>query len=315
MDSTKEKMPQALGLRPDNSLFSNAFGFLRQPLNFVPYYAKDAEVVITGVPFDMATSGRSGARLGPQAIRNASTHLAWEHTRFPWDFDVTEALNIVDCGDLVYDFGSAEDFTKRLQAHIHDLLTFGKLPLTLGGDHFITLPILRAVAQKHGKAALIHFDAHTDTYEQGSACDHGTMFYHAIKDGLIDPVHSVQVGIRTAYDPTAMQVLDAPYCNDLTGKEIAAKIKERVGDLPVYLTFDIDCLDPAFAPGTGTPVIGGLTSDKVLKILRNLVGLNFVGFDVVEVCPPYDNAEITALAAATLALEMLYIYAAAKRGA
>lgn len=311
--SMQEQIPQALGLRLDNSLVSNAFGFLRQPLNFVPYYQENAEVVVTGVPFDLATSGRSGARLGPQAIRAASTHLAWEHTRFPWDFEVTEALNIIDCGDLVYDFGSAQDFTSKLQNHIHDLLAFNKLPLTLGGDHFITLPILRAMAAKYGKVALLHFDAHTDTYEQGSECDHGTMFYHAIKEGLIDPEHSLQVGIRTAYEPTAMQVLDAPYCNDLSGKEIAELIKARVGSFPVYLTFDIDCLDPAFAPGTGTPVIGGLSSDKVLKILRNLVGLNFAGFDVVEVCPPCDHSEITALAAATLALEMLCLYAASRR--
>lgn len=162
--------------------------------------------------------------------------------------------------------------------------------------------------------ALLHFDAHTDTYSQGSKYDHGTMFYHAPNEGIISPEHSIQIGIRTEYesDNHLFKVIDAAAANDMSADEIVAQIKLRVGDMPLYVTFDIDCLDPAFAPGTGTPVCGGLTSDKAMKIIRGLRGMNIVGMDVVEVAPAYDNAEITALAGATLGLEMLHVWAVGK---
>lgn len=296
----------------DNSLVSNAFGFLRFPLNFQPYES-DAEWVITGVPFDMATSGRAGARHGPAAIRQVSTNLAWESKRWPWNFSLHKRLNVVDCGDVVFNFGDAEDMSNTLQQHTEKLLAAGKHCLTLGGDHFVTLPLLRAHAKYFGKMALIHFDAHTDTYANGSQFDHGTMFYHAPNEGLIDPAHSVQIGIRTEHSNTnGFTVLDAAQVNDRDIGDILTQVKQVVGDMPVYLTFDIDCLDPAFAPGTGTPVIGGLTSDRALKLLRGLQNLNIVGMDVVEVAPAYDHAEVTALAAATIALEMLYLQAVKK---
>ncbi|WP_350306415.1 agmatinase [Photorhabdus viridis] len=301
-----------LGNQQDNSLVSNAFGFLRFPLNFQPY-SSDAEWVITGVPFDMATSGRSGSRHGPAAIRQVSTNLAWESSRWPWDFKLREHLNVVDCGDLVFDFGDAQNMSDKLQAHAEKLLASGKRMLSFGGDHFITLPLLRAHAKHFGKMALIHFDAHSDTYPNGSKFDHGTMFYHAPNEGLIDPLHSVQIGIRTEHgQDDGFTVLDAAQVNDRDVNDLVAQIKETVGDMPVYLTFDIDCLDPAFAPGTGTPVIGGLTTDRALKLLRGLQPLNIVGMDVVEVAPAYDQSEITALAGATIALEMLYLQAAKK---
>lgn len=301
-----------LGNQVDNSLVSNAFGFLRFPLNFQPY-SSDAEWVITGVPFDMATSGRAGSRHGPAAIRQVSTNLAWESHRWPWNFKLTDRLNVVDCGDVVFAFGDAQDMSDKLQAHTEKLLESGKRCLTFGGDHFVTLPLLRAHAKHFGKMALVHFDAHTDTYGNGSKFDHGTMFYHAPKEGLIDPNHSVQIGIRTEHDnDNGFTVLDAGQVNDRSVDDMVAQIKEIVGDLPVYLTFDIDCLDPAFAPGTGTPVIGGLTSDRALKLLRGIQSLNIVGMDLVEVAPAYDQSEITALAAASIALEMLYIQAAKK---
>jgi len=163
--------------------------------------------------------------------------------------------------------------------------------------------------------ALIHFDAHTDTYSQGSRFDHGTMFYHAPKEGLISTEHSIQLGIRTEYDTSdhGFKVLSADQLNELSVDSIIEQIKTRVGDKPVYLTFDIDCLDPAFAPGTGTPVCGGLSTNKVLQIIRGLVGVNLIGMDVVEVSPPYDSADISALAGATLALEMLYVVARNKQ--
>ncbi|MGG5799427.1 agmatinase [Edwardsiella tarda] len=301
-----------LGHKPDNSLVSNAFGFLRLPLDFMPYDG-DADWVITGVPFDMATSGRAGARHGPAAIRQVSTNLAWEGKRWPWNFDMRDRLKVVDCGDVVFSFGDAQEMSDNLQAHTERLLASGKRCLTFGGDHFVTLPLLRAHAKHFGKMALVHFDAHTDTYAHGSQFDHGTMFFHAPNEGLIDPQHSVQIGIRTEYDhDNGFTVLDAAQVNDNGVETILAEVKRIVGDMPVYLTFDIDCLDPAHAPGTGTPVIGGLTSDRALKLVRGLQDLNIVGMDVVEVAPAYDQSEITALAAATLALEMLYIQAAKK---
>ncbi|KLV04731.1 agmatinase [Photobacterium aquae] len=294
---------------PDYSLYANAFGFLRQPLNFAPLES-DADVIITGVPFDMATTGRSGSRMGPGAIRQVSTNLAWEGKRWPWTFALADKIKIADCGDLVFDCGDAAQMCERLEQHASALLEQGKTLLTFGGDHFVTLPLLRAHAKTFGKMALIHFDAHTDTYDMGSQFDHGTMFYHAPNEGLIDPHHSIQIGIRTEHSDTlGYQVVDAATANDWSAEQIIDAIKQRVGDMPVYLTFDIDCLDPAFAPGTGTPVCGGLTSDKALKIIRGLQGINLVGMDVVEVAPAYDHADITALAAATIATDMLHLLA------
>ena len=295
----------------DNSIYSNAMTFLRQPLVVDPINS-DSNIVVLGFPFDMATTGRSGARMGPTAIRHASVNLAWEGKRFPWSFNLTKHCKIVDAGDLVYNCGDAEAFCQQVDAAVSTLLSADKTILALGGDHFITLPLLRAYAKKFGKMALIHFDAHTDTYSNGSRYDHGTMFYHAPKEGLIDKNASVQVGIRTNYKQKdhGFKVINASEANDMLADDIVSIIRERVKDMPVYLTFDIDCLDPAYAPGTGTPVCGGLTTDKVLKILRGLSGINIVGMDVVEVAPSYDNSEITALAAATIGLELMHLWAA-----
>jgi agmatinase len=297
----------------DNSLYSNAMTFMRRPLVKNPLEV-EADVVVLGAPLDMATSGRPGARLGPDAIRRASVNLAWEEKKFPWDFNLFDRTQVIDAGDLVFDCGDAEDFTQRMEAAADAILASGKTLLGLGGDHFITLPLLRSYAKKHGEMALIHFDAHTDTYPNGSRYDHGTMFYHAPKEGLISAEHSVQIGIRTEYqaDGHGFNVINAMQANDMSAEQVVEQVKGIIGDRPVYLTFDIDCLDPAFAPGTGTPVCGGLNSDKVLKILRGLVGINLVGMDVVEVSPAYDHSDITALAGATIALELLYLWSANK---
>lgn len=293
----------------DISLTSNAFGFLRFPLDFEPQNS-DADVIITGVPFDMATSGRAGTRFGPNAIRQISTQLAWEEKRYPWAFALKDRLKVSDCGDLVYAFGDNQNMCDLLTEHADKLIRKGKKLLTFGGDHFITLPLLRAHARNYGKLSLIHFDAHSDTYANGSAFDHGTMFYHAPKEGLIDPSRSVQIGIRTEYSADdGFLVLDGAKACDMSADEVVQAIADRVGNNMCYLTFDIDCLDPAYAPGTGTPVIGGLSTDKILKILRGLKDLEIVGYDIVEVSPAYDHSEITSLAAATIALEMLYMEA------
>jgi agmatinase len=295
----------------DESIYSNAMTFLRQPLVQNPVESA-ADIVVLGLPYDMATTGRSGARMGPTAIRQASVNLAWEGKRFPWSFSLLKHCDIVDAGDLVFSPGDSAHFCAQVESAIGQLLDSGKTVLSLGGDHFVTLPILRAYAKKFGTMALIHFDAHTDTYNNGSCYDHGTMFYHAPKEKLIDKDKSIQVGIRTNYKEKdhGFSVINAMQANDMSVEEITALIKARVGNTPVYLTFDIDCLDPAFAPGTGTPVCGGLTTDKVLRILRALVGINLVGMDVVEVAPAYDSSEVTALAAATIALELAHIWTA-----
>lgn len=297
----------------DFSLYANAFGFLRQSLNFDPVNAR-ADVVITGIPFDLATTGRSGSRLGPGAIRQASVNLAWEGVRWPWSFDLKERLSIIDCGDLVFEAGNGDEMSRHLSDHADRVLASGKKMLSFGGDHFITLPLLRAHAKYFGHMSLIHFDAHTDDYDLGGKFDHGTMFHHARVEELIDASASVQLGIRTMYDrvKTPFKVLEAPEINTTPVIDIVERIRGTVGNNPVYLTFDVDCLDPAFAPGTGTPVCGGLTSDKALQILRGLQGLNIVGMDIVEVAPAYDSAGITALAAATVAVDMLYLQAVLK---
>ncbi|MEZ9057946.1 agmatinase [Vibrio pelagius] len=297
--------------KKDYSLYSNAMTFMRRPLVQNPVDA-EADVVVLGAPLDMATSGRPGARLGPDAIRRASVNLAWEGKKFPWGFNLFDHTKVIDSGDLVFDTGDAEDLTVRLEAAATAILDSGKTLLGLGGDHFVTLPLLRAYAKKYGEMALIHFDAHTDTYSHGSRYDHGTMFFHAPNEGLISKEHSVQIGIRTDYtkEKHGFDVINAMEANDLSVADIVSRIKRTVGNKPVYLTFDIDCLDPAFAPGTGTPVCGGLNSDKILKIIRGLQGVNMVGMDVVEVSPAYDQSDITALAGATIALELLYLWTA-----
>lgn len=302
-----------LGQRQEHSLYANVFGYLRQPLDFDPVNC-DADVIITGIPFDLATTGRSGSRMGPEAIRKASVNLAWEGNRWPWDFNVTDRLSIVDCGDIVFDAGDTRDMSDTLFAHADQILAVGKTMLNFGGDHYITLPLLRAHAKHHGKLAVIHFDAHTDDYDQGGKFDHGTMFHHAQVEGLIDASASVQIGIRTGYDydNTPFNVLDAGYVNNATADDVIQRIRQTVGDRCIYMTFDVDCLDPAYAPGTGTPVCGGLTPDRALHILRGLKGLNIVGMDVVEVAPAYDSDGITALVGATVALEMLYLQALLK---
>ncbi|MFT5721472.1 MAG: agmatinase [Motiliproteus sp.] len=276
--------------------------------------ASTAEVVVSGIPFDMATSGRPGARFGPQGIRRASANLVWEGARWPWDFALDDRLSVADIGDVLFKHGEPQTLVDNLQAHATKILDAGKTMLSFGGDHFVTLPILRAYAAKFGPVALIHVDAHTDTYADGNRYDHGTLFHHAVLEGLLDTEHSIQIGIRTTYSTEnhPFEVLDAAWVNDHTPAEVIERIKARVGDRQAYLSFDIDGLDPAFAPGTGTPVAAGMSTDCALKLVRGLVGTNLIGMDVVEVAPAYDHAEITSLAAATLALEYLYVLATNK---
>ncbi len=288
--------------------YSGATSFLRCQ------YTRDLaemDVAVSGVPFDLATTGRPGARLGPRAIRTASSNLAWDWPQ-GWDFNPLDRLKVADWGDCVFDPGLPDTWIERLEAHASDILATDTAMLTLGGDHFITYPLLKAHAAKHGPLSLIHFDAHSDTWDDTPGrIDHGTMFFHAKEQGLIVPERSIQIGLRTHNPETqGFHIIEAREACRATPEDIAQKIKTTVGTHPVYLTFDIDCLDPAYAPGTGTPCAGGLTTRQALDILRGLEGINLIGMDVVEVAPAYDVSEITALAAATIAYQFLSLYAA-----
>ena len=296
----------------DQDTYSGALSFLRRP------YSKDAsgaDVVISGVPYDLAVTNRPGTRLGPRAIRAASTQLAWPGGPWRWDFDPTEILKIVDWGDMSFDFGRPAGVPAEIEAHATALIATGAKMLTLGGDHFISYPLLKAHAGKHGPVALLQFDSHSDTWrEPVQRIDHGTMFFHAIQEGLIDTAHSVQIGIRSGNPEThGMTVLDADYMCETPVTDIIAKIEDVTAGRPIYLTFDIDCLDPAYAPGTGTPVTGGPSTQRAERILAGLTGLDVIGADVVEVSPPFDQGDITALAGATVALNILCLWANAKR--
>ncbi|MEX0962872.1 MAG: agmatinase [Pseudohongiellaceae bacterium] len=298
----------------DLPLFTGSATFLRRPA-CEGIALSEAQAMILGAPFDLATTGRAGARSGPAAIRQASANLVWEETRWPWDFDAAECLSVVDVGDVNPVVGNPRAFVEALEGKAAEVIAAGKSLITLGGDHYISLPLLRAHVKKHGPLALIHFDAHTDTYGDGGEFDHGTMFIQALNEGLLQADRSIQIGIRTAYDYQnhPFEVMDAAWVNEHSAAQCVARIIERVGEAKAYLSFDIDCLDPAHAPATGTPVVGGLSSDRALQIVRGLTGLSICGFDLVEVAPSYDVAEVTALAGATLTLEFLYLLAAAHR--
>ena len=307
-DQPGDQAFRASGLygRDHETTYAGALSFLRRK------YTRDlsgADVVVSGIPFDSATSNRPGARFGPAAIRAASVQLA-ELPAFPWGFDPFNRLAVVDYGDCFIDYGYPQKVVEIVEAHATGILASGASMLTFGGDHFVTYPLLKAHARVHGPLALIHFDAHPDTWpDDGERLDHGTMFLRAAREGIVDPQRSVQIGIRTHAPAQGFTVLDAPWVHRNGVEATVAEIKRVVGDHKAYLTFDIDCLDPAFAPGTGTPVVGGLTSAQALAILRALGDLELVAMDVVEVAPAYDSAEITAMAAATLAHDYLCLQA------
>lgn len=304
--------------RPDlrGPSFENAFAgapsFLRRR------YSKDltgVDLAITGVPFDQAVTHRPGTRFGPRAIREAATLQPFD-APFGWGYDPLSELAIVDYGDVAFDYANVATFPGRVRDHITGILNTGAGSITLGGDHFITLPILRAYAEKFGPVALIQFDAHSDTWadDDPARIDHGTFLYKAIREGLVRPSEVVSVGIRTDNpDTLGVTILDAPSVHQEGIDATLARIRKVVGARPCYVTFDIDALDPAFAPGTGTPVWGGLASWQAAALLRGLAGINMVGGDVVEVSPPYDPTGITAIAGAHVAMELLCLYGWTRR--
>jgi agmatinase len=289
--------------------YSGALSFLRRR------YTRDlagVDVAVTGIPLDTATTSRPGARYGPRGIRLMSSQIAWARP-YGCDFDPLEKLAVVDYGDCVWDHGRPAEIPAAIEAHADTIISTGAAMLSMGGDHFVSYPLLKAHAKRHGPLSLVHFDAHSDTWNDADGAgrvDHGTMFYHAAREGIVDPKRSVQIGLRTHNDDLmGFNVLDAPWVHEHGATAVAAEARRIVGRNKAYLTFDIDCLDPSFAPGTGTPVAGGLSSAQAFAILKGLAGIDFVGMDIVEVAPPYDVADITALAAAHIAHEWLALYA------
>ena len=273
----------------------------------------DAAICVAGIPFDLGTSNRPGARFGPAAIRQASRMLVdGDH---PASWAEIEKLDLADVGDFRIAHGDIQATLGKIE---EQAAAFRHL-VVLGGDHTITLPLLRALARNQGPVGLVHFDGHVDTWPEsfGLVFGHGSPFYHAIEEGLLDPHRTIQIGIRSPlhrdiFDWTigkGVTIISAEEVHETGPQAVAERIRAVIGMEPAYLSFDIDALDPAFAPGTGTPEVGGLATWQARAILRRLAGLNFAGMDVVEVSPPYDVAEITALAAATMAWDYIALLA------
>ena len=304
--------PQPLGGN-EMPRFGGIATFMRLPGETDP---ADLDVAVIGVPFDIGTSNRPGARFGPRGIRDESVLLR------PYNMATRAApfdsLRIDDTGDVAsspFDLSSA---VEQIEEHFNNLLSNDLITASLGGDHTIVLPILRAMAKKHGPVGLIHVDAHTDINDTmfGAKIAHGTPFRRAVEEGLLDTNRVVQIGVRgTGYaaddfDWSREQGFRVVQVEECWGKSLTplmSEVREQVGDGPVYLSFDIDGLDPSFAPGTGTPEVGGLTVPQALEIIRGCRGLNLVGVDLVEVAPIYDTSGLTSLTAANLVYEMLCV--------
>ena len=274
----------------------------------------DVDVAVVGVPFDAGVSYRPGARFGPAHVRESSRLLRPYNPAL--QVSPFARLQVADAGDLAVNPFSIEEALGQVERGADALLERAGRVLTIGGDHTIALPLLRAVARRHGPVAVVHFDAHLDTWDTyfGAAYTHGTPFRRASEEGLIDRSGALHVGVRgPLYSATDLRddadlgfaIVPAVEIEDLGSRGVAERIAARVQDRPVYVSVDIDVLDPAFAPGTGTPESGGLLSRELLAILRSFSALNLVGADIVEVAPAYDHAEITGIAASHVAYELL----------
>ena len=279
---------------------------------------ESADIAVVGIPFDAGTSFRPGARFAPSHIRESSRLLR------PYnpgqDANPFALAQVVDAGDIPVNPFSIDEAVQQIEAGLDELLAQGLKLVTLGGDHTIAYPTLKSLHKVHGPITVIHFDAHLDTWDTyfGTPLTHGTPFRRASEDGLIDQTSSLHVGIRgPLYDKSDLEddarlgfaIIKSDDLDSQGAETVIERIRNRVGDKPVYVSIDIDVLDPAFAPGTGTPEIGGLTSREMLKLIRSLDVLNLVGVDIVEVSPAYDHAQITGLAAANLAYELITLLA------
>ncbi len=293
--------------------FGGPNNFMRLPAAAT---AEGLDVAFVGVPMDIGASWRSGTRFGPKAIRAESAMLR------PYNMGTGaapfDALQCADIGDVAINTFDLKDSVRRITKAYDAILKSGALPMTMGGDHTLTLPILRAIAKRHGPVALVHVDAHADINDHmfGEAIAHGTPFRRAYEEGLINPSKVWQIGLRgTGYTAEDFNEARGWGFNVVQAEEIwqkplgplAARVKDQIGETPTYITYDIDSLDPAYAPGTGTPEICGLTTPQAVQLIRGLRGLRIVGCDLVEVSPPYDTSGNTALTAANLLYEMLCI--------
>ena len=303
--------------------FAGIATFMRLPL---VDSAQGLDIALFGIPWDGGTTNRAGARHGPREVRNQSSLMRRvHHVSGTAPFDLA---NVADIGDLPVNPIDLQDALTRIAAGVAAVVAAGAIPLGIGGDHLTTLPALRAVARAR-PVGLIHFDAHSDTndsYFGGNRYTHGTPFRRAIEEGLLDPKRTIQIGIRgSIYDPgehdwaraQGIRIVSMEEFCDRTPADVMEEARRVAGDGPTYVSFDIDCLDPSMAPGTGTPEIGGFTTREAQQMLRLLDGVSIVGADVVEVAPPYDLGGLTALAGATMAFELLCVIArrvAAARG-
>ena len=313
------------GYRPvdprESPRFSGIKTFMRLP------HVKTTEgvdIAIVGVPFDTGASYRVGARFGPEAIRNVSALL--RHHNEVLNVSIFEHCSVVDWGDLPVNPGYVEDSYQMIEDGLLPILEGGVTPILLGGDHSVTLPELRAMNKVHGPVALIQFDSHTDTGDKrfGRKYTHGTPFRRAVEEELLLVDHSIQVGMRgSIYSRDSLddarklgfEVVTSVEAQEQGMGEMIQRIVNRVGDERVFVTFDIDFVDPAFAPGTGTPEVGGFTSREALQVVRGLKGLNLIGFDLVEVLPQYDPSQVTALLGANIVYEFVSLIALRKKRA
>lgn len=308
---------------PLNSLESPRFAeiktFMRLP-NVKT--TENIDYAVIGVPFDTGVTYRPGQRFAPSAIRDISSLI--KPYNIPQDVNVVDVLSGVDYGDVSVNPGYIEDTYDRMVKGLSPVIDSGVIPICLGGDHSITLGELRAIARKHGPVALVHFDSHFDTIDEyfGKKYNHGTVFRRAVEEGLIDVDHSIQIGMRGTFysreDLTGSEDLGFKVITSFEMREIGIEktiqlIKERVGSSKAFLTFDIDFVDPAYAPGTGTIEAGGWTGAEALQMVRALKNINFVGYDLVEVLPSYDSSQITAFLAANIVFEFISIIALQKK--
>lgn len=296
------------GLAYEN-VFAGVPSYLRRRLTKA---TKGFDLAVIGIPFDQAVTHRPGTRFGPRAIREASTLMAGD-VPYGWGYDPLGRFAVADAGDMALDYAKMGDVPALVETHIGGLLDTGAACLMLGGDHSTTLPSLRAHAARNGPLGFVQFDAHPDTWsdDDPTRVDHGTFVYKALKEGLLDPERIVQIGTRVEVEdeaPNSIRRIDARTVHSDGAEATATVAREALGQGPVYLSFDIDALDPAFAPGTGTPVWGGLTTAQTGLLLRGLAGIDLIGADVVEVSPPFDHANITALAAAHVAYDLVALW-------
>jgi len=280
------------------------------------------DVAIVGVPFDTGASYRVGARFGPEAIRSVSALL--RHHNEVLDVSIFDHCSVVDYGDLPVNPGYIEDSYKMIEEGLLPILDGGVTPIMLGGDHSVTLPELRAMAKRHGPVALILLDSHTDTGDKrfGRRYTHGTPFRRAVEEELILVDHSIQAGMRgSIYSRDSLNdarkmgfdLVTSVEAQEQGINELIRRIRERTGDAKAFVSFDIDFVDPAYAPGTGTPEVGGFTSSEALRVVRGLKGLDLIGFDLVEVLPQHDPSQITALLAANIVYEFISLIALRKK--